>query len=284
MTEALPQQPLAGTLIAVPEARELGVFCDLLLRRGAEVLRCPLVSIHDAPDPAPVLAWIRSFNAGDYDDLILLTGEGLKRLLSCIDQHEPALREPFLAELARVRKICRGPKPERVLRTLGLRADLSGTEATTPGVIARLQNENLRGRRIAVQLYGSEPNRPLIDFLQTAGAQVTTVAPYIYADASEDARVIELIERMHAGDVTAIAFTSMAQVKRLFDVAESAGRTEQLKQGLARTTVASVGPVVAEALEKRGISIGAMPSESWFMKPLTQALSQALAGMAGPEM
>ena len=103
--------PLAGRTIAVPETRELEVFASLLERRGARVLRCPLVAIRDAPDPAPVLAWIRKFTAGACADLILLTGEGLRRLLGCIAAHAPEMREPFIAQLGRVRKIVRGPKP-----------------------------------------------------------------------------------------------------------------------------------------------------------------------------
>src|SRR5690606_29118245 len=102
------QQTLSGRRIAVPETRELDVFAAMLERRGAEVLRCPLVAILDAPDPQPVLAWIRDFAAGACDDLVLLTGEGLRRLLACIDRHEPALRPAFVAELGRVRKITRG--------------------------------------------------------------------------------------------------------------------------------------------------------------------------------
>ena len=59
----------------------------------------------NAPDPRPVLDWIRGFNAGACDDLILLTGEGLRRLLACMEKNEPALRADFVAQLARVRKI-----------------------------------------------------------------------------------------------------------------------------------------------------------------------------------
>ena len=74
-------KPLAGRTVAVPETRELEVFAGLLERRGARVLRCPLVSIQDAPDPAPVLAFAHDFARGACDDLILTTGEGLRRLL-----------------------------------------------------------------------------------------------------------------------------------------------------------------------------------------------------------
>ena len=48
---------LQGKTIAVPEMRELAVFSALLERRGATVLRCPLVTIYDSPHSAQVLAF-----------------------------------------------------------------------------------------------------------------------------------------------------------------------------------------------------------------------------------
>ena len=94
------EQTLAGRTIAVPETRELEVFAAMLERRGATVLRCPLVAILDAPDPQPVLEWIRRFNTAAFDDLILLTGEGLRRLLRCMVLNAPELKDEFLAQLA----------------------------------------------------------------------------------------------------------------------------------------------------------------------------------------
>jgi len=136
---------LAGRTIAVPETRELDIFAGLLERRGATVLRCPLVAIHDAPDPRPVLAWIKRVIAGECDDLILLTGEGLRRLLACIDRNAPLLREPFVSQLAQMRKITRGPKPARALRELGLQSDLAAEVPTTEGIIALLSQHDLKG-------------------------------------------------------------------------------------------------------------------------------------------
>jgi uroporphyrinogen-III synthase len=269
-------QSLAGRRIAVPETRELDVFADLLARRGAAVLRCPLISILDAPDPQPVLRWIREFNAGSCDDLILLTGEGLRRLLSCIDRTEPALLEGFVARLAQVRKLTRGPKPAKALRELGLKPELSATEPTTAGVIATLRSEDLRGRRVGVQLYGSEPNRPLQDFLRSAGAELRIVAPYVYADAAAEAEVVKLIATLATGELDAIAFTSMAQVDRLFKVADKTAQLDALRSGLQRSLVAAIGPVVADALRVRQVRVDLMPEDSYFLKPLTQALSDRL--------
>ena len=57
MPYLMDSQPLAGRTIAIPETREIEVFAAMLERRGAKVVRCPMVAIRDAPDPAPVLQW-----------------------------------------------------------------------------------------------------------------------------------------------------------------------------------------------------------------------------------
>ena len=57
---------------------------------------------------------------------------------------------------------------------------------------------------------------------------------------------------MASGGVDVIAFTSASQVLRLWDVAQRHGLSGDLTEGLAKTHVAAVGPVVAEELEKRG--------------------------------
>lgn len=271
-------EPLAGRVIAIAETRELDVFAGLLERRGARVLRYPLVQIIDAPDAAAVLSWSRRVCAGDCDDLILLTGEGLRRLLACIERHEPSMRAAFLAALSRVRKITRGPKPARVLRELGLAADLPAAQPTTAGVIETLRSVDLHGRQVGVQLYGGDPNRTLIEFLEAAGATVLPVAPYLYADAASAGAVQELLARMRAGEIDAIAFTSKAQVERLFRAASA----ELVGAALASTNVAAIGPIVAAALAFHGVTTQTIPQSAWFMKPLTAALSEALKGSPPP--
>jgi uroporphyrinogen-III synthase len=266
-------EPLANRVVAIAETRELDVFAALLERRGARVLRYPLVEIVDAPDPQPVLTWIGE--ASQLDELVLLTGEGLRRLMRCIELHQPALRSGFLAALARVRKITRGPKPARALRELGFSADLPAVQPTTAGVIDTLRSLDLAGHRVGVQLYGEEPNQPLVDFLIGAGARVSAVAPYRYADGASDQAILDLLAQMKSGKVDAIAFTSKAQVERLFRAAP----VSQVLEALAATRVAAVGPVVREALSARAVTVGAMPDDSWFLKPLTSALGEALAGL-----
>jgi uroporphyrinogen-III synthase len=84
--------------------------------------------------------------------------------------------------------------------------------------------------------------------------------------------VLALLARLEGGAVDAIAFTSTPQVERLFAVAPAATVCAALRQ----TLVAAVGPVVAEALARHGVSARLMPEESFFLKPLTTALEEAL--------
>src|SRR6187399_3681566 len=163
---------LQGKTIAVPEMRELEVFSALLERRGAKVLRCPLVTIYDSPHSAQVLAFAVKLAEGGFDDFILITGEGLMRILSCIDKYEPSLRPRFVEGLGKLRTITRGPKPARALRALGLKPNIEATEPTTEGVIRALSTQQLARRRVAVQLYGNDPNLTLMRFLRERDAEI----------------------------------------------------------------------------------------------------------------
>lgn len=265
---------LAGKTIAVPETRELDVLARLFEQRGAAVIRCPLVTILDAPDPAPVEAWLHRFVAGGCDDLVLFTGEGLRRLLRFTERRE--MQEAFLKALRRVRKITRGPKPVRALREIGLAPDLQAVEPTTEGLIAALSELDLTGRTVGVQLYGGEPNLPFMDFLANAGAHVDTVAPYVYASNVDDERVAGLIERIAAGAVDVIAFTSASQVRRLWAVARKYGTEELLRTGLASAVVAAVGPVAANEATRFGMNPAIMPTRVHSMKPLVNEIAAAM--------
>jgi len=269
---------LSGRTVALPETRELDRLAQLLTEEGATTLRCPLVAIKDAPDQQPVEDWLRALAAGGMDDLIFLTGEGLRRLLAAAERI--GLREEVVAALGRARRITRGPKPARALKEIGLSSDIPAAVPTSAGVIDELRALDLQGRRVGVQLYGEEPNRPLVDFITGAGGQVLTVAPYIYASASDDAAVADLIGALADARVDAIAFTSASQVDRLWQVAASTGAEARLRDGLARVRVAAIGPIVEEALTARGVRVDVEPEKSFVMRRLVDALAAALGPRA----
>jgi uroporphyrinogen-III synthase len=70
-----------------------------------------------------------------------------------------------------------------------------------------------------------------------------------------------------------------ASLPKMLESAPKAARTK-IKANfdkLAATRVAAVGPVVAEALERHGVSVHLVPAESFFLKPLTTALERLFA-------
>jgi uroporphyrinogen-III synthase len=83
---------------------------------------------------------------------------------------------------------------------------------------------------------------------------------------------------MQGGHIDAIALTSSGQVRRLVDAARGHGREAQLRNALAKTPIASVGPVVSDELHAYGFTASITPAEdAFFMRPLISAMSTALA-------
>lgn len=264
--------PRTGRAVALAEGRQLEDLAAMLVKEGATPLRFPLVSILDPPDDRPVLAWLDELCANRFAWVVLFTGEGLRRLLACADRH--GLRDAVLGALGRARTLTRGPKPVRALKEIGLSPTKIAEAPTTEGVIASLRAENLTGLTVGVQLY-KETNPPLIDFLTEAGAITRTVLPYLYAPASDADRVCQLLEDMAAGRIDVLVFTSSPQVDRLYEVAQDKDRLSLLKEGLARTKVAAVGPIVADNLRQRGAQVDICPEQGFVMKNLVQLIKRA---------
>jgi uroporphyrinogen-III synthase len=273
---------LTGLRIVAPETRQLTLFMSMLAERGAVPIPCPLVVIRDVADQAPVEQWLRRFIARPCDDLILLTGEGLRRLVSAAERI--GIGASFVAALAAPRKVTRGPKPVRALREIGLDSDLTAAVPTSGGIVDALAALDLSGRRIGVQLYPDGDHQPLLGFFAKAGAQADCVLPYVYASEADDERVLAVIEQMAAGEVDAIAFTSSPQVRRFHQVADKAGKSEAARKGLSRVLVAAIGPVVAAELASFGARVDVMPAnETYFMKPLVRELVAAFAARRADE-
>jgi len=265
--------PLHGRRIALLETREADRLAAMLRAEGAEIVACPAVAIVLPADPTPALAWLGRFIAAPFDDLILLTGEGLYRL--CDLARPVGIEAAFLTALGRTRTICRGPKPVRALRILGQQPQLRAQAPTTDGVVALLSGLDLRGRRVGVQLYPDAGDR-LVAFLEGAGAVPDPVTPYAYASRAADEMILALIDQLSAGSIDVIALTSAPQLRRLFHVAQSHGLTDRLLAGLGRTTIAAIGPVVVDAVRRRGLSPAITPLGAYFMKPLVSAITAAM--------
>ena len=267
---------LNGYRILILETREEAQFSRLLTEQGADVLQCPMFAIHDAPDPAPIEAWIRRFIATPCDDLVLMTGEGLRRLMKVV--RRLGVEKEFVAALDATRKFARGPKPGRALREIGLEPQMTTEKPTSEGVAEMLSRLDLKGRRLGLQLYPDKDHGALTGAITAQGAEVDTVLPYAYDAKAADANIVTAIDEMAAGRVDAIALTNLGQVRRLVEAARAHGREDELRKGLERTLIASVGPAVSGELQSHGLRTDISPAnDAYFMKPLISAMAAELA-------
>ena len=266
---------LNGYRILILETREEAQFSRLLAEQGADVLQCPMFTIHDAPDAAPIEAWIRRLIEKPCDDVVLMTGEGLRRLMKVVQRI--GLEKGFVAALGKARKFARGPKPGRALREIGLEPQMTTEKPTSEGVAEMLSRLDLKGHRLGLQLYPDKDHSALIGAIKAQGAEVDTVLPYVYDAQAAEANIVTAIDEMAQGRIDAIALTNLGQVRRLVEVARTRGCEARLREGLDRTPIASVGPVVSDELNSHGLRTDIYPAnDAFFMKPLISAMAAEL--------
>ena len=143
---------LNGYRILILETREEAQFSRLLTEQGADVLQCPMFTIHDAPDPAPVEAWIgrchrKAAGRPGADD---------RRRPAPADEGGAAHRRrsrhssPRSARRANSRA---GPNPGKALREIGLEPQMTTEKPTSEGIAEMLSRLDLSGHRLGLQLY-----------------------------------------------------------------------------------------------------------------------------------
>jgi len=261
--------------ILILETREEAQFSKLLVEQGADVLQCPMFKIDDATDPAPVEAWIERYIRDPFDEFVLTTGEGLRRLMKVARRN--AIDGKFIAAIGKSRTIARGPKPVRALREIGLDVHHVTDKPTSEGIAETMAALDLQGHRTGLQLYPDKDHSELIASISRGGASVDPVLPYIYDPQAAESSIVTAISEMANGAIDSIALTSSGQVRRLFDVARAHQCEETLRKGLTQTTVASVGPVVSDELAARGIHANIAPADgAFFMRPLINAMAATL--------
>lgn len=266
---------LHGYRVLILETREEAQFARLLSEQGADVLQCPMFTINDAPDPAPIVAWIGRAIDSPFDDLILMTGEGLRRLMKVA--RRIGVEHEFVAALVKARKFTRGPKPGKALREIGLEPQMTTEKPTSEGVAEMLTRLDLKDRRVGLQLYPDKDHSALIGAIKAQGAEVDAVLPYAYDAKAADANIVTAIDEMAHGRIDAVALTNLGQIRRLIDTARKHGWEQKLREGLAQTPIASVGPAVSDELESHGLHAAIYPAnDAFFMRPLISAMAAAL--------
>jgi len=263
--------PLENISVAILEHRFTKEFSTLFEKLGATVYACPLLEEKPVENREELQSFIRYVLDGQIDMMIFLTGVGARFLVA--ESESMGERDAFVQALGNMTIVVRGPKPVAALRQLGLRAHVTPENPTTEGVIEALRPQDLRGRRVGIQLYGT-PNPQLVSALEAKGASVKSVQVYAYGAAADSGAVSTLIGRILDSQVQVVAFTSAPQVRMLFDFAVQSNVADALMKALnTKVTVASIGEVTSRALQENGIAPRIVPTQSK-MAALVQAVGE----------
>ena len=265
---------MKGKTVAILESRSGAQLAELVRRRGGTPLLAPALAEVPDMDSAFISSFVEGLRSHPAKAAVFQTGVGTQALFAATDAL--GLTAPFLAMLAAMTVVVRGPKPAAALRARAVRIDLSAADPfTTDEVLGALGPVAIEGERVVVQRYGAT-NEKLEAVLAARGAQVVEVPTYRWALPADTGPLVSFMDELDACRVDAAVFTSASQAYNLFTLAATLGRKDALARGLNGTLVASVGPVCTAALAGFGIGVAVEPSPPK-MGPLVAALDRALS-------
>src|SRR6266851_5367429 len=190
---------LQRKVVAFLEGRRTAELADLIQRHNGLPLAAPCLRELHRPDAPSLQAEVAGVLDADLAVAIFLTGVGTTTVFEAARQmgREADLRHKLDQAIVTVR----GPKPTAVLRKLEVRIDLTAPPPTTTAqVLEVLDNIEIKGKTVAVQLYG-EPNPALTRALRDRGANVLELAPYVWDRPVGPAPILRLLDALDLGQV-----------------------------------------------------------------------------------
>lgn len=254
--------PLAGKRIVVTRAREqASEFAEKLRAKGAEPIEFPLIQIVPPADGYAALdeAMVR---IGSYDWLCFASAPAVHAFCERLAQAGKDARAMASAQIAAV-----GPATAEALKQHGLIADFQPQAMTGAGLGAELPGEAF-GRNILVPR-AKDGDDGLIEALTAREGTVDAVVAY--ENVLDGAGAEAVRERLAAGTVDAVTFTSSSTVKNFVAVLG----TTTLPSGVL---IACIGPSTAQTAQEM---LGRPPdvvAEAHTVAGLIAALEGAWAG------
>jgi uroporphyrinogen-III synthase len=244
-----------GLRVLSLESRRGTELAALIRTYGGQPIEAPALREVPLESNPAALDFAARLIAGQFEIVVFLTGTGTRALVDAVDRAYP--RQVFIDALSRTKVVARGPKPLAVLRELNVPIWVAAREPNTwrdvvAGMEERSEQQPLGGTRIAVQEYGVS-NTELLDALRVRGAQVTPVPVYRWALPENVEPLKKAAEAISRGEVDVVIFTTSMQLVHLWQVAGELGLEDDVRRGLHRTVIASIGPTTSNELQRRGL-------------------------------
>jgi uroporphyrinogen-III synthase len=265
---------MKSKIVAILETRTGEHLAELIARRGGVPMPAPALEEVPDVDSKRWAALLDGCEARPFTMAIFQTAVGTRALFEAAEAlgSTPALMRMLDKAVVAVR----GPKPLGELNSRGVRIDIrAAAPFTTDTVLDAVAAVALKGGRVLVQRYGAA-NPKLCDALAARGAAVEEIATYRWALPADTGPLVRLIEALSSSKVDAVVFTSAAQVRNLYAVAERMNRSAALAGLLNAVVVASIGPVCTSVLTEYGVrpTFEANPPK---LGPLVHGLAAALS-------
>src|SRR5690242_3094705 len=259
--ERMTQTSFDGLRVLSLESRRAQEVAKLIRTYGGEPFVVPAMREVPLESNRQSLEFVAGLLEGRFDLVIFLTGVGIRALLEIAQTKYD--REEVLRALRSVKVAARGPKPAAVLKELKVPVAATAPEPNTWREMMRaLETEfgaQLSEMRVAVQEYGTS-NPEFLSELALRSAGVTRVPVYQWSLPEDTAPLRECVQGIAKGSMDVVLFMTGVQVIHLFQIAEQVGQTEELRAGLSRMAVVSIGPSTTEELTRYGVTPDFEPS------------------------
>jgi len=230
---------LKGKVIAVtrPEER-CGEAIKLIEKAGGKPYIAPTLQIHTPP--TKTLKRLCE-NLKKFDWIIFTSPAAIKS----IKKHCKKIPRPD-CKIAVI-----GPKTQKELETLGLKADVIPSEYTAEGLLKALSSHDMKNKNVAIPRTLAARN-VLPEGLKKMGANVYIAEAYKSTKPKDD-RIQRLIEKILKEEIDAITFTSPLTVENLLTTGKDKKDNLIKKLSNGKIIVAAIGPITAAKLEEYGI-------------------------------
>lgn len=268
------ERPLFGRRVLVTRSRDqAGELVDLLEAQGAEAIEVPLLSIVPPEDYGPLdRACAR---AGEYDWIVFTSANGVNAFLDRLLAGPRDVRVLADARLCAV-----GPGTAARLTRLGLKVDLIPEDHRAEGVAAAMKA--LGGLEGAHVLFPkADIARDVVpEQLRAAGAVVEEVVAYRTV-AIEPEGHLDIYRQLLDGRIDVVTFSSASAVRAFAALYGD----DQAADLLSHTTVATIGPVTADAAARYRITPAIVPASSTMPALVDAIVAHFRAGTpAAPEL
>jgi uroporphyrinogen III methyltransferase/synthase len=265
---------IRGKRIVITRAKEQAEkSAALFVARGAEVVLLPTIELFPPRDPAAVADALGRLRA--YAWVAFTSANGVEWTWRALEAAGLDVRAFAEAKIAAI-----GPGTAAALEARGARVAVMATEKRGEG-LAKAMLEAMRRSGETVLLLRAQVARDVLpDTLRDAGHDVHVVSVYETRPAS-GSEVDAVLAELSRGAIDAITFTSASTVDNFVALVGSEGRARDL---LAKTLVASIGPVTSEALSARALRVDVTAREATMaglVASIESAITENAVGIRG---